>query len=115
VATIIKDYFSEDNCTLGMKVDYNDILLKIMNLNGVQRVRTVYKNNTTGDEIIKNGLSFATWSNSFLEPGEDLQISNSTRILEPFQFPRLNMTKEELAAKIKVIRKSLSNTSMIKY
>ena len=115
VATIIKDYFSEDNCTLGMKVDYNDILLKIMNLNGVQRVRTVYKNDETGDEIIKNGLSFATWSNSFLEPGEDLQISNSTRILEPFQFPRLNMTKEELAAKIKVIRKSLSNTSMIKY
>jgi len=113
VATIILDYFSEKNCTLGMKVDYNDILVKILNINGVEKVRTIYKTDT--DEIIKNGLSFATWSNSFIEPGDDLQVSNSMRILEPFQFPRLNMTKDELISKIKVIRKSLSNTSMIKY
>ena len=113
IVDIIFNYFDYRKCTLGMKVDYNEILGQILSMNGVQRIRTVFINGD--EEIIKNGLSFATWSDRFLEPGDDLQVSNSMRILEPFQFPRLDMTKDQLSGMIKIIRRSLSNTSTIKY
>ena len=114
VAQIIYSYFNKSNCKLGMTVDFNNMLNSIMSLNGVQRVRTVYKYNNT--EIIKNGLSFATWSADYIETGDDLEIGNQSRTLEDFQYPVLKYENvNEIINKIKVIKKSLVNINTIKY
>jgi hypothetical protein len=62
--------------------------------------------------VIVSGLSFATWTNSLVDPGEDIIISPSIRSLEPFQFPVLYRSAS-LAEKIRVIRKSISNINTL--
>lgn len=114
VAKIIYTYFDKSNCKLGMTVDFNNMLNSIMSLNGVQRVRTVYKDENV--ELIKNGLSFATWSSDYVEPGDDLDIGNQSRSLEEFQYPVLKYKSiNEISSKIVVIKKSLVNINTIKY
>ena len=87
---------------------------KILSLNGILGIRTVFKK---GDiEIRKNGLSFASWSAKYIERGDDLDVSNSSRTLEEFHFPVLAYTdKTQLLNKIVIIKKSLSNINTIKY
>lgn len=87
---------------------------QILSLNGIIGIRTIFKK---GDvEIRKNGLSFASWSAKYIETGDDIEVSNSTRTLEEFQFPTLLYTdKSQLLDKVVVIKKSLSNINTIKY
>ena len=99
-------------------MDFNKILQQIYAINGVQRVRTVFEplDFTKYTEVIVNGLSFSSFSNTDLvQAGEDLQISTSSRSLEIFQFPVLGYNREELATHIKVIKKQLSNVNPIKF
>ena len=60
-----------------------------------------------------DGISFATWSDSLIDIGDDLVVSTMNRTLEDFQFP--HMYSLSIIDKIKVIKKSFSNNSMVKY
>ena len=114
IADIIWDSFKAENCKIGQNVDINSMTNKILSLNGILGIRTVFKKDDIG--IRKNGLSFASWSAKYIEKGDDLDVSNSSRTLEEFQFPVLAYTdKTQLLNKIVIIRKSLSNINTIKY
>ena len=82
--TVIEDFFKEEDQTLGQTVNGNRLLDKILELNSVTRVRTVYRDETTGEEQIYSGISFATWTPDFINLGDDLEISSGVKVLEPF-------------------------------
>ena len=114
IADIIWDSFKAENCKIGQNIDINIMTNKILSLNGILGIRTVFKKDDI--EIRKNGLSFASWSAKYIERGDDLDVSNSSRTLEEFQFPVLAYTdKTQLLNKIVIIKKSLSNINTIKY
>lgn len=112
IANTIIEFFNESNLTLGMVVDLNVLTQKIYDLGSIAQIRTVYRSGE--DTVIISGLSFATWTGSLLDIGEDLTVSPSMRSLEPFQFPALYRSAS-LVEKIKVIRKSISTTNTIQY
>lgn len=123
VQAIIQDAFNAEHCRLGQVVDYSQILDAIYQINGVSRVRTVYypegyPNDQYFDQYKTracDGISFASWSSTeLIDVGDDLQINNTTRTLEKFQFPRL-VPGIDLQKKIKVIRKSMNTTNPIKF
>jgi len=67
---------------------------------------------------VYDGLSFASWSDTdgLIKYGDDLNISNTMRQLEDFQFPRFRKEdKATLPNRIKIIKKSLSNVNTIKF
>ena len=93
VVAIIENGFNEKLCKLGQTVDYARMLDEIYAINGVERVRTVYYPEGYPDnpeyENYKaracDGLSFASWSSTdLIDIGDDLQLNNVTRTLEPF-------------------------------
>lgn len=113
--TII-DFFKESNFSLGMNVDYNQLLNDIYAIDGIERVRTVYEfvdeEGYTKYKIV-NGLSFATWSNQLIRDGDDLEVSNTTRVMQPFQFPVL--FEQDLSSKIRVIKKNTNMLNAVQY
>ena len=123
VQQIIKNAFNVEHCTLGQTIDYSTILDAIYAINGVTNVRTVYYPDgypdvsSYGEYKTRacDGIAFASWSSTeLIDIGDDLQISNTTRTLEKFQFPRLS-PETDLVKKIKVIRKSMNNINPIKF
>ena len=82
----IQDFFNEDNFRLGQMVDYSKLSEQILAIRGINRIRTVYSN--PADEMqplkIVPGVSFATWTSSFIDLGDDLDVSNTSRALEVF-------------------------------
>ena len=117
---IFNEFFKETNMHIGQIVSVNDIESRIYTIDGVQRVRTVFSSNAVDDDGNKmyadrfiDGISFATWSASLIDPGDDLDISTMNRSLEDFQFPALYAIS--LSNKIKVIKKSFSSSSMVQY
>lgn len=118
VCNIILDSFDINKCRLGQVVKYDDMLQKIYGINGIQKVRTVFQpsNPELAKPRILDGLAFASWSNaqSFIDIGDDLAVSNTTRQLEDFQFPVFAGTAS-LMSKVKVVKKSLSTINTIKF
>lgn len=114
VATTIQNFFNENNLKLGQIVDYNDLLDDIYDIGSISNIRTVYYNPTTGEKRVQTGLSFATWTASYIDKGDDLEISTLSKSLEAFQFPRL-YNSANIANKIKIIRKSINNINTIQY
>lgn len=118
---IITDAFNVNKCQLGQNINFADILNQIYAINGIQRVRTIFK--PTDESIVRSydGIAFASWSDvlvpmNTVDPTngyDDLEISNSARHLEDFQFPRF-VGSYKLTEKIKVIRKSLTSINTIK-
>jgi len=49
-----------------------------------------------------------------IDVGEDLQLNNTTRILEGFQFPKL-VPGFDIRQKIKIIKKSMNTTNPVKF
>ena len=64
-----------------------------------------------------DGISLMSWTNGFIDYGEDVQIGNVTRHLQNFQVPVFNGTiSSKLSGnKIKLIKKQLTNISNIKF
>lgn len=124
IAQIIQGTFAAQNCRLGQAINYDDILNHIYALNGVERIRTVYypddyldnsSNYTEYKTRACDGIAFASWSNTdLIELGDDLEITNSIRTLEKFQFPKLSPSLE-LKNKIKIIKKQMNTTGPIKF
>lgn len=109
---IITDYFSADNQQLGATIDLSYLYGKLLSIRGINRIRTVYDNSSDNPTSI-DGLSFAKWSGSVIEPSDDLTTSNSSFTLECFQFPQLYTT--ELLSYIKVIVANVSQTHRVEY
>lgn len=126
IVQAIEDEFNPVKCKIGQTINYDNILDKIYAINGVERVRTVYYPDDYLDpEAVDrysqyktracDGLAFASWSHTdLISRGDDLQINNTNRSLEPFQFPRL-VPGFDLNKKIKIIKKSMNTTSPIKF
>lgn len=112
-------FFNQNALKIGQTIDTNDLLNQIYNINGVQRVRTVFTSAETEDGKKKyqdkfiDGISFASWSDDIIDLGDDLEIGTSNRTLEDFQFPELY--EVSMQNKIKVIKKSFSNNSTVQY
>ena len=114
VQKIILDFFNESNFTLGQTLNFSDLANKILNVHSVIRIRTVYQDKVTGQSRIINGISFATWTSSIIDSGDDMEVSSISRTLEVFQFPKLYRSAD-ISSKVKVIRKSISNVNAIQY
>ena len=130
VRNIIENAFSPERCMLGQTVNYSGMLNEIYQINGVVRVRTVYypvdylDNETTYEKYKTracDGLAFASFSYTplvagtrLIDIGDDLQINNTSRSLQKFQFPRL-ATGVDISNKIKVIRKSMNSINPVKF
>lgn len=132
IAQIILEYMSVSNCRLGESIKIDEMLARIYAINGVQNVRTVFNPGAarsytangmqvTSKARAVDGLSFASWTkkNFYLSPtGIDLDVTNSIRHLESFQFPVPGPSIQlisNLVRKIRIIKKSLSNISTIKF
>lgn len=113
VNDILIDYFSEENQNIGSFINLNDIYNKIMGINGINRIRTVYAPSDPNDLTIINGLSFAVWSDSVIEKGDDLVITNTSYTLEKFQFPKLYTLA--LLNHIKVITNNVNQIQFNQY
>lgn len=129
ISQIILEYFNVANCKIGQNVKYDDLLNKIYQINGVQRVRTIFNPSEETKlmfkdknivSVARDGISFASWTKSgfYIDEGVDIDVSNSVRHMEDFQFPVINdrtNSVDLMNNKIKVIKKSLSNVSTIKF
>lgn len=114
VAKIIQEFFNEDNFKIGQLINNSVLLDKIYEIGAISNIRTVYYNTETGEKRITPGLSFATWSATYIDAGDDLDISNTSVSLEPFQFPKL-YNSANIVNKIKVIRKAINDVNTIQY
>ena len=126
IVQCIKDEFDPMTCKFGQPLMYDAILEKIYGINGIERIRTVYyptrllqTSSGIADYQARtcDGISFASWSStSLIDVGCDLQIGNTNRVLEPFQFPKLAPDIDNnLASKIKIIKRQMNTTSPIKF
>ena len=122
VKTILFNFFRSENFKLGQYVDFNELQNQIFSINGVNRIRTVYKDpNEVNPTVVRNGLSFASWtSDPILQvqnrvEGIDLDISAAGRSLEPFQFPTIpkDMTIDKI--KVTVIKRSAASFNTVAY
>lgn len=92
IYNIITDSFNVNTCSLGQNVNFADILDKIYQINGIQRVRTIFKPADGSTIKTFDGLSFVSWSDVLVpmmttDPTkgyDDLEISNSSRHIEEF-------------------------------
>lgn len=117
---LFNQFFKVNNQHLGQVVKINDLENAIYAINGIQRIRTVFSSSAVDENGQKkykdryiDGLSFATWSDSVIDAGDDLAISTINRTLEDFQFPKLYNTS--IMDQIKVIKKSFSNNNTVQY
>lgn len=83
ISTIIVDYFTPSNITLGQTIDMSDLSSKILSVTGVKTIKTT----NTSESIYFNGLSFVIWNPLF--EGVDESIINQTTTLPFFKFPYL--------------------------
>lgn len=114
ISQIIQDFFDESKFKLGQIVNINDLIDDIYKIGSISNIRTVYYNSVTGAKRIMNGISFATWSANVVDSGDDLDVSSSSKSLEPFQFPKL-YNSANIVNKIKVIKKDLNNINTVQY
>lgn len=96
VKKIIYNFFRSSNFKLGQYVDFNELQNQIFSINGVNRIRTIFRpEGSTVPTLVRNGLSFASWTDDAIlqlrnrVEGIDLDISSAGRSLEQFQFPKL--------------------------
>jgi hypothetical protein len=83
VATIISNYFSRKNLTLGQTVDLNQLAADVLSVDGVQKAST-YRTDT---KSTVEGLRFISWNPAYGNVSLENVVTNIT--LEDFQFPYL--------------------------
>ena len=83
VFNLIKLFFSQENNKLGQILDFSDLSLKILSINGVQSLETVRTINDVEHKTSK--LSFIYWNP--LYPDYNIKQTSQNFTLEFFQFP----------------------------
>lgn len=124
VQSIFNKYFNMYSLTISQNINITDILDEIYSIAGVQRVRTVFQPSfsylySEASEYAPraiDGISMISWTNGFIDYGEDVQIGNSSRHIMDFQFPEFNgNVADRLSGRIKVIKKQLTKIGNIKF
>ena len=115
----IVNYFKEKNMRLGQLVDNGVLTTRIYSISGIESVRTIFS--PIGDDAKSryttkylDGISFASWSTTLVDVGDDLQIGNVARKIEEFQFPSY-YDISKLSSQILIIKKSFSSSQTIQY
>ena len=108
------------NQKLGQNLNFNDLLTDIYDIHGILNIRTVYLPKVLNVEypsmaVVRNGISFVTFTNNECVQFDDYEVSNSGRSLEVFQYPYFNFDAQSIGSKIRVIKKSLANINVIGY
>lgn len=123
VADKIIQYFDAQSQKIGALLNYSDLLNMIYSIDGIQRIRTIYYPiDDTGQQnpnnaIVYNGIAFASWTaglDGLIDLGVDLEVSNSTRSLEAFQYANLN-DSGNIVKNIRVIKKSFMSLNKTEY
>ena len=135
IKSIIKNFF-QTNKKLGGYIDFNELQNQIFEINGINKIRTVYKDQVSSNDknyIVRNGISFASWSDDkILEvkknvPKIDLEVSSAGRSLESFQWCSLaninkNTDTDEILPtqtiadiNIKIIKRSAASLNTVAY
>ena len=125
IRRIIAKYFSQQNLKIGQIINTTEMMNEIYSINGVSRVRTVFNPGSVFYDYIDqninspraiDGLSFISYSNGFIDYGEDVSIGNSIRHVEDFQFPVFDSNAiNGIVDKIKIIKKQMTNINSIKF
>jgi hypothetical protein len=107
----VQDFFSLQNCRIGMTVNIDDLYAKLSSIDGVAAVRTAYlkTGEASGRTRYFSGLSFACWTNHIMR-GVDLQKVNGNIKLRNFQFPIVYDTND-IGGRIQVIFDSYNVSS----
>ena len=120
IQTIVYNFFRSENFKIGQYVDFNLLQDQIFAINGVNRIRTVFKPiDETVPAVVRNGLCFASWTDDEILKvknnleGIDLDVSSAGRSLEPFQFPRLVQSANEI--KVVVVKRSAASLNTVAY
>ena len=122
VASRFITYF-ETSRRLGQIVNFNDLLNMILDIEGVNRVRTLYipkddmGNLDPNSAIIYNGICMASYTvglDNLIDIGVDIEVSNSSRSLEAFQYAAY-IDNTTVVDSIKVIKKSLTSMNKVQY
>ena len=121
VQRVIYNFFRSENFKLGQYVDFNELQNQIFAINGVNRIRTVFKpKGAINATAIRNGLCFASWTADPIltvrnrVEAIDLDISAAGRSLEAFQFPEL-WWNDINAINVVVIKRSAASFNTVAY
>lgn len=120
VAMCIIKYFNVKMLHIGTPVNFNDIQNDILEIEGIDRIRTIYSDpNNKNNVVIRNGISFASWTanSELIDVGDDLEVSSSSRTLEKFQIPVMHESKNlnKIMSRIKIIKRSSVGINHIQY
>lgn len=120
IQTIVYNFFRSENFKLGQYVDFNMLQDQIFAINGVNRIRTVFKpTDQKVSAVVRNGLCFASWTDDEILKvrnkleGIDLDVSSAGRSLEPFQFPRLVQSANDI--NVVIIKRSAASLNTVAY
>ena len=84
VISVIKNYFSKSNNKLGQMIDINQLSTDIINLDGVDSIKT-YRSDTN---TYVDGISFLVWNYTY--PNLDVNTYSNNFNLQSFQYPVFN-------------------------
>lgn len=99
VVTILTNYFSSEQTSIGQLVDLTTISSSILSINGVTNFYT-QRTTSNGETYNTNYLSFVYWNP--LYPTQDINITAQAVQLDKFKYPYLNNVNN-LFTKISVI------------
>lgn len=97
VKSVFLDYFKQTNCKLGQTINVREIEQKILNIDGVDGIKTVRTDIPT---VSYGGLSMFAWNTAY--DTQDRMNSSGNIMLEPFKFPYL-YDIDRLDSKIEVV------------
>lgn len=92
VLEIFRNFFSSSYMNIGSTVSIGELEDRILDINGVSRVRTIFRkllNDGTyskTDIIKRSGISLAHWNDNIVA-GYDIDVTDANVTLEPFQYP----------------------------
>lgn len=101
-------YFTISNNSLGQVMDFTYLHNKLLAIEGVANIYTVYAPDAPEDYSTArffNGLSFASWTPKLIE-GMDREIVSSVVRLKNFQFPFLLSDEEDLNKRVRLVFES---------
>lgn len=109
--TAIRDFFNPLTNELGQTINFNTLYSSLLSINGVQSVRTAYRENgaPNNSTIYFNGVSMAKWTPNVIS-GQDIELIKGTIELEKFQFPELLETS--LNSRVKIVAESFGQGSI---
>ena len=99
VIAVITNAFSKANMSLGQLVNTNQIASDILNIEGVDHIKT-YRSDL---DLYTNGISFLVWNESY--PTLDINVYAQNVQLQYFQYPIFN-TINDLMNRISIIEQT---------